>query len=319
MKKNLFKKNSMKRGFAKSLAVMMMMGSLSVNAFADESVNVYVTISDDKGALTLVQEKITVTDIDGDNAFTINDALYCAHEAKYEGGASAGYAAGQSQFGISLNKLWGVANGGSYGYFLNNKSPLSLSDKIKENDYVKAFVYTDLSSWSDTYSFFDINSKEVKKSEGISLTLMAAGYDASFNPVTLPVQNATIILNGEKTEFKTDSEGKVTVTIDKAGSYIISAISDTQNLVPPVCKVEVLVDENKETEKNTTTEESTTVEKNTKSENETTTIKDNVTTKNEATSPETSDDLGSHGMLILLVGSMTLITVLSVKKKSIEN
>ena len=122
---------------------MMMVGSLSVSAFADESVNVYVTISDDKGELALVQEKINVTDIDGDNSITINDALYCAHEAKYEGGASAGYTAGQSQFGISLNKLWGVANGGSYGYFLNNKSPFSLSDKIKENDYVND-IYVDL-------------------------------------------------------------------------------------------------------------------------------------------------------------------------------
>lgn len=311
MKKNLIekitmKKNSVKRGFAKSFAVMMMVGSLSVSAFADESVNVYVTISDDKGELALVQEKINVTDIDGDNSLTINDALYCAHEAKYEGGASAGYAAGQSQFGISLNKLWGVVNGGSYGYFLNNKSPISLSDKIKENDNINAFAYTDLTAWSDTYSFFDIYSKEIKESEGICLTLMSAGYDASFNPVTLPVQDATITLNGEKTEFKTDSEGKVTVTIDKVGSYVVSAISDTQNLVSPVCKIEVFVDENKETKKNTTTEENTTT-------------KENVTTKNEATSPATSDNLGSHGVLILLVSSMTSIIVLSFKKKSIKN
>ena len=308
MKRNLFKNNSMKRGFVKSFAVMMLVGSLSVSAFADESVNVYVTISDDKGKLALVQEKINVTDIDGDNALTINDALYCAHEAKYEGGASAGYAAGKSQFGISLNKLWGVANGGSYGYFLNNKSPLSLSDKINENDYINAFAYTDLSSWSDTYSFFDINSKEIKESEDICLTLMTAGYDASFNPITLPVKDATITLNGEKTDFKTDSEGKVTVTLDKAGSYVVSAISDKQNLVPPVCKVEVLVDENKGTNENVTTVENTTVESSA--------VKENFTTKNESVSPATKDNLGSYEMIILLVGSMTLITVLSLKKES---
>ncbi|MBQ3546371.1 MAG: hypothetical protein IJA34_15515 [Lachnospiraceae bacterium] len=308
MKKNLFKKNSMKRGFVKSFAVMMMVGLLSVSAFADESVNVYVTISDDKGALALAQEKITVTDIDGDNELTINDALYCTHEVKYKGGASAGYAAGQSQFGISLNKLWGIANGGSYGYFLNNKSPLSLSDKIKENDYINAFVYTDLVGWSDTYSFFDINSKEIKVSETIELNLMAAGYDASFNPVTLPVQGATITLNGEKTDFKTDSEGKVIITFDKEGSYVVSAISDTQNLVPPACKVEILVDENKGTNESATTVENTTTESSS--------VKENFTTKNESVSPETKDNLGSYAMVILLIGSMTLITVLSLRKKS---
>lgn len=308
MKKNLFKKNSMKKGFVKTLAVMMMIGSLGVNAFSDEGVDVYVTISDDKGVLALAQEKIIVTDIDGDNALTINDALYCAHEAKYKGGASAGYAAGQSQYGISLNKLWGISNGGSYGYFINNKSPLSLSDKIKDNDYINAFSYTDLVGWSDTYSFFDINSKEIKESETIELSLMAAGYDASFNPVTLPIQNAIITLNGEKTEFKTDSEGKVTVTFDKAGSYVVSAISDTQNLVPPACKVEVLVDENKGTNESATTVENTTTESSS--------VKENFTTKNESVSPETKDNLGSYAMVILLIGSMTLITVLSLRKKS---
>jgi len=209
---------------------------------------VLVTIADANGALALVQAEVTVTDIDADGALTVNDALYCAHELYYEGGAAAGYAAAQSEYGLSLAKLWGTENGGSYGYYVNNAAAWSLVDPVADGDYVDAFVYTDLTAWSDAYCYFDV--KEVRydgapeqelKDE---LTLSMAGFDADWNPVTLPVAGATITVNGEKTAFVTDENGQVTISLPglESGKYVISAVSDTQTLVPPACVYTVAIE-----------------------------------------------------------------------------
>lgn len=73
------------------LAFLMVMGCISITSFADNnSATVYVSIAT-KGQLVAAQTKVTVTDIDGDNALTVNDALYAAHETVYSGGAKEGY------------------------------------------------------------------------------------------------------------------------------------------------------------------------------------------------------------------------------------
>lgn len=213
--------------------------STAFTAFAAETADVYVTISDGTGALSLAQEKITVTDVDTDGALTINDALYVAHENYYNGGADAGFASSETEYGLSLNKLWGVENGGSYGYYKNNASAMSLSDTVAEGDYITAYAFGDLTAWSDVYSWFDVDSAELDTGAEMTLTLCYAGYDADWNPVTLFASNAVITINGEKTSFTTDAQGKAEIKLDEAGEYVISAVSDTQTLVPPVCKVTV--------------------------------------------------------------------------------
>ncbi|MBQ5318505.1 MAG: hypothetical protein J6K17_05385 [Oscillospiraceae bacterium] len=221
--------------------------SMAFTAYATEAAYVYVTISDGTGALPLAQKKINVTDVDADGALTINDALFAAHDAKYDGGAEAGFASGETEYGLSLNKLWGVENGGSYGYYKNNASAMSLSDTIAEGDYINAYAYSDLIAWSDVYSWFDIDSAEVDTGAEIALTLSYAGYDSDWNPVTLFASDAVITINGEKTSFTTDSQGKVEIKFDEAGEYVISAVSETQTLVPPVCKVTVTASSENET------------------------------------------------------------------------
>lgn len=227
----------MKRILGIALASLLMLGTMcqTILAEGEDSVKVYVTIADDKGSLVLTQEEVTVTDVDGDGALTINDALYAAHEAKYEGGAEAGYASYTGDYGLSLSKLWGTENGGSYGYRVNNVSAWSLADAVANGDYVNAYVYTDLTTWSDTYCYFDVNTTSAEAGTEVALTLSAAAYDSEYNPIVVPVENATITVNGEKTEFTTDAEGKVVITLDKEGTYVISATSETQTLVPPVC------------------------------------------------------------------------------------
>lgn len=230
----------MKKLLKNVVVLMMLVGMLAAFAIAEEadSVTVYVTISDGTGKLVMSQEAVTVTDSDADGALTINDALFAAHEAKYEGGAAKGYLAYSSEFGLSLSKLWGEDNGGSYGYYLNNASAWSLTDEVKANDYVNAYVYTDLTTWSDTYSFFDKNTASAKGGEPVELTLSMAGYDENWNPVTLPVEGAIITIDGVASVYKTDAEGKVSITLDE-GSHVISAVSETVTLVPPVCVAEI--------------------------------------------------------------------------------
>lgn len=217
-------------------AALLLAGTCSISAMA---ANVYVTISDADGNLALAQKAVDVTDTDGDGALTINDALIAAHDANYEGGAAAGYGSGMTDYGLSMNKLWGIENGGSYGYYVNNTSAWSLTDPVAEGDYVNAFVYTDLTAWSDTYCFFDAQTVYAVVGNTVTLTLSAAGYDADYNPITVPVEGAVITINGEATSYTTDANGSVTVTLDKAGTQVISAVSAAMTLVPPVCTATV--------------------------------------------------------------------------------
>ena len=154
-------------------------------------------------------------------------------------GAAAGYASGETEYGLSLNKLWGVENGGSYGYCVNNKSAMSLADTISDGDYVSAYCYSDLTAWSDVYSWFDIDTTEITVGGELALALSYAGFDENWNPVTLFAADAVITMNGEKTSYTTDAQGKVTIVFDKPGEYVLSAVSDSQTLVPPVCRVTV--------------------------------------------------------------------------------
>lgn len=203
-----------------------------VSASADGSINVTVSIAN--GGLVLAEANVSVNDADSDGAITINDALICAHKAGYKDGES-GFASVSGDYGLSMTKLWGVENGGGYGYYLNNASAMSLADPLKAGDRVYAFVYTDTATFSDSFTFFDKASASVKASGELELTLSVAGYDENWSPITLPVEGATITVNGEKTNIKTDKNGKAVITLDKAGSYNISAVSENAVLVPAIC------------------------------------------------------------------------------------
>lgn len=233
----------MKKFLSMALVAMMLLGVFCIPAFAEDTqpaadATVYVTISDGEGKLVLTQEAITVTDKDGDGTITVDEALFATHEAKFEGGAEAGYGSAYTPYGLSMTKLWGDASG-SFGYYVNNASAWSLADTVQDGDYVNAFVYTDFTAWSDTYCWFDINTANATVGDAVTLTLSYYAYDADWNTVVTPVAGAAITLDGVATEYKTDAEGKVTITLDKAGDVVISATSDTQTLVPPVCKVSV--------------------------------------------------------------------------------
>ena len=190
------------------------------------------------GALALAMEPVDAIDCDKDGALTIHDALACAHAAAHPEGAEA-YSAVPTEWGLSLMELWGVENGGSYGYYLNDASAWSLTDPIKEGDHVKAYAFTDLTGFTDTYCWFDTAVAEAAPGGSLTLTLNAAAFDENFAPVTLPVEGATLIVNGAATEAVTDAQGVATFTFAEAGTYLITADSPLLNLVDPVCIVTV--------------------------------------------------------------------------------
>ncbi len=223
----------MKKFLANLLSLMMLLCLAS----AEEAPIVYVSISDDAGALALACAAVSVTDADGDGLLTLSDALNCAHAAYHPDGAAA-YLAEASEWGLSLYKLWGVENGGSYGYCLNDASALSLLDPVQAGDHIKAYAYTDLTAYSDIYCYFSSSVAAVKANEAAALILTANGYDAAWNPITLPVAGAIITVDGEKTDCVTDENGCAALALP-AGEYVLSAVSETMTLVPPVCILNV--------------------------------------------------------------------------------
>ena len=223
-----------------SISIMLIMAiCLCVPAFAAEESGmvVYVTIAD--GELCLASAAVEVSDVDGDENLTINDALFAAHETYYKGGAEKGYESFDGDYGLAISKLWGNESGTGYGYYVNDYSAFSLADPVAKGDRITAFVYTDTVAYSDTYCFFNSAAITADKGETVELTLSAAGYDENWNPVTLPVAGAKITFNGEETEFVTDENGKVNVTFEGKKDVLISAVSDSAVLVPPVCVAEV--------------------------------------------------------------------------------
>ena len=237
----------MKHTITLILTLCLLLSLFAIGASAQKNHTIVTVTIAAQGELVATQVSVPVEDIDGDGEFTINDALYCAHEQVYEGGANAGYGYYSGEYGLSMSKLWGDESG-AYGYYLNNASCMSLADPVKNGDCITAFVYAS-SDWSDVYTYFDVSTKTIEVGQEITLTLMAAGYDENWNPITYPVEGATLTFEGRKTGFVTDAQGKVTISPEAAGTHIYSAVHDGMTIVPPVCSITTVKAEIPEEEK----------------------------------------------------------------------
>ena len=225
-------------GLVCAAAVSVQLGLTAVTASAADTITVDVTISN-AGTLTVPAQSVTVTDRNGDGKFDLDEALYAAHEAYYEGGAAAGYRSAESDYGLSMEKLWG-ADSGAFGYYLNDQFAMSLLDEVKAGDRVAAFVYSDAVSWSDSYCYFDqTNMQDAKQGDEVSLKLSKFTFGADGSASAVPASGAYITIDGKKTAYQTDENGAVRVRLDQAGEQIISAVSDQDVLVPTALRVTV--------------------------------------------------------------------------------
>lgn len=194
----------------------------------------YVTISK-AGQLQIAYEQVTANDANGNGVYDIGDALYAAHNAKFDGG-TAGYETATGKYGLALVKLWGTTDGVG-GYRLNDGNvATSLAEKVKADDHIHAYTYSDTTSYSDKYSFFDIKTKSVKALVEFDVVLKYQDYDSDWNLVDKPLEGATITFNGEPTDFVTDENGKATIKFAAEGSYTVSAVKDGFTIVPAFIK-----------------------------------------------------------------------------------
>lgn len=153
--------------------------------------------------------------------YIISDALRQAHKDLHPDGES-GYGDAYGSYGLSLTKLWGDVSG-LFGYYVNNASAWSLEDTVEDGDMIHAFVYGN-SDWSDTFVFFSEYNVTSEVNEETALTLNYYTYDASWNPIATGYEGANIYINGTLADGKvTDAEGKVSLTFDAAGEYVITA------------------------------------------------------------------------------------------------
>ena len=229
----------MKRIFAITVAIVLCLSSLfciSASAEGEQTVNVSVSITT-KDKLHVALWDIALGDEDGDGAITVNDALYAAHELAYIGGAKYGYASAESEWGVSLTKLWGDESG-NFGYYINHKPANSLADTVKEGDVINACIYTGVYPNLESYTYFDVNRVKVDQGESVTLTLVKLTYDENFNVVSSPVPNAKITTDTSPfDEYVTDENGKVTFKPLWLADMVVSAICEDESIIMPVCRV----------------------------------------------------------------------------------
>lgn len=210
-------------------------------------VDIYVTIAN-KANVVMFQQSVTVTDVNNNGFFDVDDALYAAHEVGYEGGAAAGYASFDSQWGLSIGMLWGDTSY-CYGYWLNNASCWSLEDVVAEGNHLVAFVYQDADYWSDSYAKFEKFDYAAVEDAALNVRLDKAGYDENWSTVFSAHVGAAITAYDSKGNAVTDGitvndngDGTYSVTMAVPGAYYLVASNNDPLIVPTVCRV--VVEEN---------------------------------------------------------------------------
>lgn len=231
----------MKKTVGLMLAALLAFAVL-IPAQAAESADVTVTVCCGGTVPALACASVTVSDRDADGALTIFDALYCAHELYCEEGAD-GFGTALTDYGVSMTKLWGSTSpaGYGFGYYINDEAAWSLTDPVKDGDYVAAFLYTDAENFSDAYAYFNVKTVAVAVGRPLTLTLSQMAYvPPEWVLVSSPAENAVILIDGEETSFTAGRDGRVEMVFDGAGAHLLSAKAQDGLIVPPACHVTVV-------------------------------------------------------------------------------
>lgn len=238
------------------LVIAMILTSVSIPAFADTAgddatgITVYMTVSD-KGEIVTDKSSNAVAlapvELNGKETYTIDDAFKALHDTYYDGGSAAGYGSATGEWGPYVTTLWGDTSG-NFGYQVNGgkESVMGLSHEVDDGDYIDAVIYENAYPNTESYTKFDNYSLETFKDVSTELTLSQAGYDENWNMIFSACENAEITINGEKTEYVTDKDGKIILSFKDAGKYIISAKKnktvdgkETAAICAPVCIINV--------------------------------------------------------------------------------
>lgn len=211
-------------------------------------IDVYVTISvsgdfaDTTTGEDIAYKKITLT---GQSGYTVSDVLKKVHDEYYPGGAAAGYA--ENTYGWAT-MFWGTTGtyGAPCGYYVNNASAGGTTDPVNDGDHVYAFLYTDTIEYTDKYTYFSEINVSAEEGTAVELQLAGTGYASGYSSVSGPCEGAQIYVDGAvQTGVMTDSDGKVSLTFDTAGTYVVTAWgvgkvgTEESFITPAYCKVTV--------------------------------------------------------------------------------
>ena len=193
---------------------------------------VLATTPDGQAAIEL---PVTVTDRNSDGVLTYDEALVALHEAYCPGGYEI--------VGGFVEKLWNVVTETKSGsnYFLKNNVALSMGvdDKtstVSQGDKLYCCVFTDEENYSDAICYF--TQTEVAAQAGKAFTLNLQGGSSmavgGYNPGNLAGAQVGIWKDGKFTAIDgavTDKNGNVSLTLNKSGTYIISASGEIQTQI----------------------------------------------------------------------------------------
>lgn len=223
----------MKKKMSRTLAVLMCLMTavafMPTFAFAEDgaAITVYLTVSNE-GSLAkandgsaMAWKEVKVKNTDNDPHYSFDEALTAAHEAY---NSVDNYGAKED----SVSKLWGVSTTNVW-FSVNGKGLKSgvSSDDVQDGDYITAQINTDNELYSDWYSEFDKKTVTVKEGESVSLNL--SGYQGStayMDDALKKIKGASVGVwnGGSMTGAKaTDDNGDVSLSFDKAGTYVVTA------------------------------------------------------------------------------------------------
>ena len=154
---------------------------------------------------------------------TVGEVIKAVH-ANWFADGEAGFATAKTEWGDSITKLWGIENGGSYGYYVNSAMSMGLTDPVKPGDRVDIMVYKDAKNFSDVYITLDAQAAGDK----VTVTVQYMGFDANWNAKLQPLKGCKICYIGSKgnivdTGTVTGDDGTATITL-KNGIYRIVGI-----------------------------------------------------------------------------------------------
>jgi Domain of unknown function (DUF4430) len=156
-----------------------------------------------------------------------------------------------SKFGASITSINGINNyskdypRGYWAFALNNSyASYSVGKQgVNEGDDITLYYVEDYANADYKYAYFNKENILTDINKPVELSLTSLGQDENWNPVTVPIDNATIMINGEDTNFTTDSNGKVTLPFEKEGNYTITAKKldkDGKSVIStPYCNIQV--------------------------------------------------------------------------------
>ncbi len=231
------------------LAFVMILGSFSVCAEGVENISVYLSVGKygelvtDKNGNTIA---CALIELDGKESYNLDDVFLAAHSLYHEDGEE-GYASSEGQWGFGIDKFWSDTSY-NFGYQVNGGTEVvsGLDYTVKSGDFIDAFIYKNQYPETEGYAMFDKRRISLYTNNECDLTLeYFSGYDENWNNIISPCEDATVIINGEETEYKTDGNGYVSLSFENEGTYIVSAKKTKlsgENEVPAITAPSCVID-----------------------------------------------------------------------------